>query len=101
LTRRLLELRAAEPVLQDGTHERLVEGPTVVAYGRRGAARRLLVVLNFAHAPETFSFPGETGSVRLNTFLDREGEPVDGQVRLRADEGVVLALDASSASRAA
>jgi hypothetical protein len=39
--------------------------------------------------------------VLLTTFLDRQGERVDGQVRLRADEGVVIALDASAESRAA
>jgi alpha-glucosidase len=101
LTRRLLELRAAHPVLRDGAHEPLVSGPTLVAYGRRGASRHVLVVLNFAHEPETYSLPGEAGRVLLTTFLDRQGERIEAQVRLRAEEGVVIELDVPSESRAA
>jgi hypothetical protein len=38
----------------------------------------------------------------LATFLDREGERVADQVRLRADEGLLIALDgAPSESRPA
>jgi alpha-glucosidase len=93
LTRRLLELRAREPALQDGAHEPLAAGPGVVAY-RRSGARRLLVALNFTHAPATYSLDHEReGRVLLTTFLDREGERVAGQVMLRADEGVLLDLD--------
>ncbi len=94
LYRRLLELRAAEPVLRDGAHEALQSGPGVVAYGRGSGARRLVVVLNFRHEPATHVFGGELkGHVVLSSFLDREGEPVERQARLRADEGLVLALD--------
>jgi hypothetical protein len=40
--------------------------------------------------------------VVLSTFLDRVGESVAAQVRLRADEGLLIALDAApSASRSA
>jgi alpha-glucosidase len=100
LTRRLLELRAAHPVLRDGAHEPLAAGPGLVAYGRRGDSERLLVVLNFAHAPQTYALPGQSGRMLLTTFLDRQHEQVGGHVRLRADEGVVIALDAPE-SRAA
>jgi alpha-glucosidase len=96
LTRRLLELRAADATLRDGAHEPLVAGPTLVAYRRRDSVRQLLVVLNFAHAPATVQVHGDAGVVVLSTFLDRQSERVDGQVRLRADEGLVIALDAAS-----
>jgi alpha-glucosidase len=101
LTRRLLELRTAEPVVQEGAHEPLVTDATLVAYRRRGAARQLLVVLNFAHAPASLALPGGGGRVLLSTFLDREGERIADQLRLRADEGLVIALDAPEPSRAA
>jgi alpha-glucosidase len=98
LTRRLLELRAAEPVMQDGAHEPLATDSTLVAYRRRGAAKELIVVLNLAHAPILFAMPAAAGArVLLSTFLDREGERVGGQVRLRADEGLVLSVDAALA----
>ena len=93
LTRRLLELRAREPVLQDGVHEPLEQRGGIVAY-RRSGPRRLLVVLNLEHAPASYSVSDDgSGRVLLSTFLDREGESVASQVRLRADEGLVIALD--------
>jgi alpha-glucosidase len=94
LYRRLLELRAAEPVLCEGLHEPLAAGPAVVAYRRRSATRRLLVVLNFVHEPTSYSLSGDgPGRVLLSTVLDREGERVGDHVTLRADEGLLIALD--------
>jgi alpha-glucosidase len=102
LTRRLLELRAREPVLQHGVHEQLDGGSNVVAY-RRGAERRLLVIVNFAHSATSYSLRDDgAGRVLLSTLLDREGERVADQVRLRADEGLLIELDAApTGSRAA
>jgi alpha-glucosidase len=73
-----------------------------VAYGRSGE-RRLLVILNFAHAPTSFALRDDgAGRVLLSTFLDREGERVADHVRLRADEGLLIELDAAPVgSRAA
>jgi alpha-glucosidase len=102
LTRRLLELRAREPVLQHGAHEPRDAGPSVVAY-RRSAERRLLVIVNFAHSATSYSLRDDgAGRVLLSTMLDREGQRVADQVRLRADEGLLIELDAApTESRAA
>ena len=102
LTRRLLELRAREPVLQHGAHEACDAGSGVVAY-RRSAERRLLVIVNLAHSPTSYALRDDgAGRVLLSTFLDREGERVAGQVELRADEGLLIELDAAPVgSRAA
>jgi alpha-glucosidase len=101
LTRRLLELRTRERALVEGTHEPLAGGRGVVAYRRSGAARRLLVALNFSHAPARYALEaGEAGRVVLSTFLDREGEHVADHVRLRADEGLVVALEAAPSREA-
>jgi alpha-glucosidase len=99
LTRQLLELRAREPVLRDGVQEPVSAGPAVLAYRRRLAKRTLLVLLNFSHAPATYSLRDE-GSARVlaSSFLDREGESVGAELRLRADEGLVLVLAAESRS---
>ena len=95
LTRRLLELRTCEPVLQHGAQEPCEAGSGLVAYYRAAERRRLLVVVNLAHASASFALrDAGAGSVLLSTFLDREGERVADQVRLRADEGLVVALDA-------
>jgi len=102
LTRRLLELRAREPVLQSGVQEPCEAGAGLVVY-RRGDERRFLVVANLMHAPTGYDLRGDiAGRVVLSTFLDREGERVAAQLRLRADEGLLIALDAApSASRSA
>jgi alpha-glucosidase len=102
LTRRLLELRARESVLQGGVQEPCEAGAGLVAY-RRGGDRRFLVVANLMHAPASYDLRGEgEGRVVLSTFLDREGERVGAEVRLRADEGLLLALEAvPGASRSA
>ena len=102
LTRRLLELRAREPALQSGVQEPCEAGAGLVVY-RRGDERRFLVVANLMHAPTRYDLRSDiAGRVVLSTFLDREGESVAAQVRLRADEGLLIALDAApSASRSA
>ena len=102
LTRRLLELRAREPALRSGVQEPCEAGAGLVVY-RRGDERRFLVVANLMHAPTRYDLRSDiAGRVVLSTFLDREGESVAAQVRLRADEGLLIALDAApSASRSA
>jgi alpha-glucosidase len=95
LTRRLLELRAREPALQSGVQEPREGAAGLVAY-RRGNEPRFLVVANFTHAPTSYALGVDgPGRVVLSTLLDRERERVADQVRLRADEGVVIALDAA------
>jgi hypothetical protein len=75
-------------------HEPLAVGPKLVAYRRRSATRRLLVVLNFVHEPASYALGDDgPGRVLLSTVLDREGERVADQVTLRADEGLLIALD--------
>jgi alpha-glucosidase len=96
LTRRLLELREREPVLQHGLQEPRDAGPGLVAYCRR-TDRRFLVVVNLTHDAASYALRDDgPGRVLLSTFLDREGERAADQVRLRADEGLLLALDAPS-----
>jgi alpha-glucosidase len=95
LTRRLLELRAREPAMEDGAHEPRDAGPGLVAYLRSHGGRRLLVILNLAHVPTTYALRDDgAGFVLMSTFLDREGERVSDQLRLRPDEGLLVALDA-------
>jgi alpha-glucosidase len=100
LARRLLELRAKEQVLVDGAQVPVPADAELVVYRRENGGRRLLVVLNFAHAAAAHELE-RGGHVLLSTYLDREGERVAAQVRLRANEGLVIELDAAPASRAA
>jgi alpha-glucosidase len=92
LYRQLIALRRGSSALVGGA-KRLVEGPeSVLAYERSEGRERLLVALNFAAEPR--SLQSVTGRLILSTHLDREGERVEGELRLRSDEGVIVDLAA-------
>ena len=72
----------------------LAAGPAVLAYRRRTATRRLLVLLNLGGKEASYMLAGDgAGRVLLSAYLDRENERVRDRVRLRPDEGLVIALD--------
>ncbi len=99
LYRRLLALRRSEPAFSVGSYRSMMvmgdAGPasSVLAYLREADGRRFLVVLNLASRPARFSLgaSGE-GTVALSTYLDHGGATVRGELELRADEGVIVAL---------
>ena len=55
----------------------------------------MLVALNLGPEPAALTLPGgaSCAQVLLSTHLDRKGEAVGSELRLRGDEGVVVALD--------
>jgi alpha-glucosidase len=62
----------------------------VLAYERRHEDRRLLVALNMSNEHEALPIaPG--AAVLLSTYLDRAGQNVTMPLRLRPNEGVILA----------
>jgi alpha-glucosidase len=85
LHRRLLALRREHPALAHGPYRtERVEGD-LLAF-RRGEG--LLVALGLG--PEPAALPA-AGRILASTGGEREGEEVRGELRLRGDEGVVLA----------
>ena len=100
LYRRLIELRRGRPALIVGRYVRAAAHGNVLAYERRHAAERLLVVLNLGHEPAELALPAAAApsplraQVLLSTCLDRKHHTVRGKLALRADEGVILELDA-------
>jgi alpha-glucosidase len=92
LYRRLIQLRRNEPALRAGSYEPVDGSGDILAYRRSLDGRRILVALNFADADGEVALPG-AGQIRLSTQLDRQDERVDESVRLRAHEGMVLAID--------
>ena len=70
------------------------EGDLLV-YIREHEGERFLAALNFGHEAQTFALdPACHGQIAISTHLDREGEKVAGAIELRADEGVLVRLDA-------
>ena len=93
LHRLLLALRRAEPALATGSYRPVKTTGDLLAYVRESDGRRFLVVLNLGHSPAALQGPEVRGRLALSTHLDRDGERVNAEVRLRADEGVIVEQD--------
>jgi glycosidase len=92
LYRRLLALRRAHPPLSRGDIPLLKSESDTLAYERRSDDTRLLVALNLGGTPQILSLPSwaHGGKVLLST-LDGSGTAPDSNLRLRPDEGVIVA----------
>jgi alpha-glucosidase len=95
LVRRLIDLRRAEPALSLGKYYPVNAHGPVVAFVRERSGRRFLVALNLSGErarldPEDEEWRGE---VVLSTRPKRSQTRIDGEVRLAADEGVIVALE--------
>ena len=81
-------------MLFGGAHTPVVRERPLLAYRREGDGRTLVVMLNFGQEPRRCEVErGRAGHVLLSTCLDRADERTGDAIDLRADEGVVVALD--------
>lgn len=96
LHRRLLALRRAEPALQIGRLDDVEDDGDLVTYTRTDGKTRFRVLLNLGHEARRYAPASGSlaGAVVISTYLDREDQRVQGQIDLRADEGLVVRLDA-------
>ena len=94
LYRRLLTLRKTSPALSQGDYEAIDGAPDgCFAYLREEGPQRMIVLLNMTSSPLRVDLPGiGSGDVAVSTHLDRAGSASLGDLELRADEGVVVAL---------
>ena len=91
--RRLIQLRREQPALQIGSYAQVPMDGDLFAYRRRlDDNPQFLTILNFDHEPAIFHSTAvpQHGKIALSTHLDRKGEAFDGEVKLRADEGIVV-----------
>ncbi len=98
LYRELLESRRVHRALAVGDYQPVSASGNVLAYLRRTEEACFLVVLNLGNTPGKLSVEtlGFSGRVLLSTRLDRGGEPLRGSLALRANEGVIAALNGIS-----
>ncbi|HVD29181.1 MAG TPA: alpha-amylase family glycosyl hydrolase [Mycobacteriales bacterium] len=94
LHRRLLALRRREPAFTSPDYEPVQADGDVLAYVRSDGTRGWLVALNLGQQPGRLAPEGvrPAGRVEVSTHVDRAGDPVDGDLVLRGDEGVVVRL---------
>jgi alpha-glucosidase len=96
LYHRLIALRRTHPALAHGDYEPVAMTGDLLAYVRKLGAQRFLIALNLGNDPHAVSFAapvGSRGKIAISTHLDREGEIVDRDLNLRANEGVVIAIE--------
>jgi alpha-glucosidase len=69
----------------------------IFGYERRYSNERLTILLNLGHQSERVPLPDDAGGgqILLSTYLDRDGERVESAVRVRADEGIIIKLEAT------
>ena len=91
LYRALIALRRREPALSVGVHVKAEAIGSVLTYRRFHAGRWITVALNFADEPQMFSKPVDQDAILISTHLDRVEPERGNAVRLRANEGIVLA----------
>ncbi|GGF47166.1 alpha-amylase [Azorhizobium oxalatiphilum] len=91
----LIRLRRLHNCLSMGDWRLIACSGTLLAYTRMDRDSTVLVTLNLGDEPLLATFPPSvTGRLLLSTFCDRDGERVAGEVSLRANEGVMVMLDA-------
>jgi alpha-glucosidase len=96
LYRRLIAIRRASAALAYGDYEPVATTGDLLAYIRKLGTQRFLMALNLGNDPHAVTFAAglkSCGRIAISTHLDREGELVHGDLNLRANEAVVIALD--------
>jgi alpha-glucosidase len=90
LYRALLALRRESPALSRGGYRTFFVGEAL-AYLRENT----LVALNLSAEPQTVPLGSRAGRLRLSSHLDGREDDVRGELRLRADEAVIVELGTS------
>jgi alpha-glucosidase len=96
LYRRLIGLRRGNPALTRGDWKPLCVQGGAFVYLRLAGAHRLMIALSMTDEPHAILLERRLrgGRILLSTHLDRREEPVENELDLRADEGVIVELNA-------
>jgi len=92
LYKALINLRQECPPLVTGSYVPIAAQGDLLLYRREADGKAVMVALNLGAEPIAVSAGAiHSGSeILLSTFLDRQGERLEGQLDLRANEGVVI-----------
>ncbi len=93
LYRRLIAARRAQPALSVGSYHAIAAEGDLILYTREYGENRILVSLNLGADPASVRLSQRVkGRVLVSCLADRDGEAVDGEIELRPDEGLIIAL---------
>ena len=92
LYKALIRLRRKLPQLVSGTYTPIAADGDLLLYRRLSEAGSAVIALNLGAEPVSIASDaiGLGGEILLSTFLDREGEKIEGVLDLRSDEGAVI-----------
>src|SRR3954471_5755693 len=92
LHKALVRLRRKLPQLVSGAYVPVAAEGDLLLYRRGSNGSTALVALNLGDEPVSLvsEAAGLTGEILLSTFLDRQGERVEGSLDLRGNEGVII-----------
>jgi alpha-glucosidase len=92
LYKALIGLRKKSPQLRSGDYVPIAAQGDLLLYRRQSEDGAVVVALNLGDQPVSIASDaaGLAGEILLSTFLDREGEKVEGTLDLRGNEGVII-----------
>ena len=93
--RRLIQLRSKEHALEVGDYVPHPAEGNLLCYGRDDDQKKFLIALNLGSSKETFSpdIPEWGGTIRFSTEQEQEEKKISGEIKLEANQGLVLELD--------
>ena len=92
LYKALIALRRKLPQLRSGDYVPVAAQGDLLLYRRQREGKAVVIALNLGDRPVSIASDaaGLAGEILLSTFLDREGEKVEGSLDLRGNEGVII-----------
>jgi alpha-glucosidase len=92
LYKALIGLRKKLPQLVSGDYVPVAAQGDLLLFRRQSEGRAVVVALNLGADPVSLESEtiGLQGKILLSTFMDRQGEKVQGALDLRGDEGVII-----------
>jgi alpha-glucosidase len=86
------------PQLVTGAYQPVAAQGDILLYRRDGDGGAVVIALNLGAEPASIasSSIGFGREILLSTMLDRQGEPVQGTLDLRGNEGVILGAPAQA-----
>ncbi|MGA7803214.1 alpha-amylase family glycosyl hydrolase [Bradyrhizobium sp.] len=97
LYKALIGLRKDNEVLVDGRYVPIAADGDLLLYRRQNGDEVVTVALNLGAEPAAIASEqiGLAGEILLSTYMDRNGEGVDGTLDLRGNEGVIIGTPVS------
>jgi alpha-glucosidase len=101
LYKALIALRRKLLPLRSGDYVPIAAQGDLLLYRRQSEGQAVVIALNLGDQPVSIASDaaGLSGDILLSTFLDREGEKVEGTLDLRGNEGVVIGAIGSASER--